>query len=81
MTKALILLILVAILASLGSALFYLYKDPGRSPRTVKALTLRIGLSIGLFFLLLLLYRIGLIQPHGIGLRTAPAPSGQATEP
>ena len=36
------------------SALVYLLKDRERSPRTARALTLRIGLSIGLFVLLLL---------------------------
>jgi hypothetical protein len=32
----------------------------------VKALTFRIGLSIGLFILLLLGYAAGLLQPHGL---------------
>jgi len=64
--KAIILLILLVIIGSLGQALYYLIKDRNRSPRTVKALTVRIALSIGLFFLLLLAYGAGLIQPHGI---------------
>jgi hypothetical protein len=65
--KILILLILVVVIASLGSALFYLVKDGNRrSPRTARALTLRIGLSIALFLSLLLAYRLGFIQPHGL---------------
>ena len=68
----LVVLLLLVIVGSLGSALFYLLRDRSRSPRTVKALTFRIGLSIGLFILLLLGYAAGVLQPHGLrpGLRT-----------
>jgi hypothetical protein len=72
--QTLIVLILLTIVASLGSALFYLLKDRSRSPRTVKALTFRIGLSIALFLFLLLGYQLGILRPHGLGpgLRTNP---------
>jgi hypothetical protein len=67
LAKIIVLLVLSAIVASLGSALYYLLKDADRrSPRTVKALTLRIGLSIALFFSLLLAYRLGFLHPHGL---------------
>jgi hypothetical protein len=56
----------LAIIGNLGSALYYLLKDRDRSPRMVKALTIRISLSIALFFLLILAYGFGLIQPHGL---------------
>ncbi|MET0964381.1 MAG: twin transmembrane helix small protein [Noviherbaspirillum sp.] len=59
----------ILIIASLGSALFFLMKDKGASNRTVHALALRVGLSITLFILLLLAYRMGYIQPTGIGMR------------
>jgi hypothetical protein len=59
----------ILIIASLGSALFFLMKDKGASNRTVHALALRVGLSITLFILLLLAYRLGYIQPTGIGMR------------
>ena len=79
--KIVILLILIVIVLSLGSALYYLVTDREKSAKTVKALTWRIGLSIGLFFLLLLAFGSGVIKPHsfGGGLRqavtqTAPAP-------
>ena len=42
-------------------------RDQGRSTRTVKALTWRIGLSLALFLLLFVSYYFGLIRPHGIG--------------
>ena len=64
--KILIVLVLFIIVGSLGSALDYLLKDRERSPRTARALTLRIGLSIGLFVLLLLSFGFGLIKPHGL---------------
>lgn len=64
--KYLIVLVLVLIIASLGLALKYLFKDGERSPRTVKALTLRISMSIALFFLLLLGYQAGILHPHGL---------------
>ena len=56
--KITILLVFVGIVASLGSALFYLVQDKGRSDRSVRALTFRIGLSLGLFiFLMILAYK------------------------
>jgi hypothetical protein len=63
--RLLVLLILLGIVASLGSALFYLARDQGKSDRTLRALMLRVGLSIGLFALLFVLYWMGLIQPNG----------------
>jgi hypothetical protein len=62
--KAFIVLVLIGILASLGSGLFYLMRDQGSGERTVRALTLRIGLSFALFLLLMLGYATGLIAPH-----------------
>lgn len=59
--KIIIVLTLLVIVGSLFSALFYLFKDKSGGDRTVKALTVRIGLSITLFILLLLSYRLGYI--------------------
>ena len=58
--------IFIGVLISLGSGLFFLVKDKGRSERTVRALTVRVGISIGLLCLLVLLWALGLIQPHGV---------------
>ena len=52
---------LLAIVGSLFSGLFFLYQDRGSGERTVRALTLRIGLSLTLFILLLVGFRTGLI--------------------
>ena len=73
--KILVVLVLIVIVGSLGQALFYLLKDRERSPRTVRALTLRIGLSIGLFVLLLISFSAGLFKPHGLRPGTAPKPA------
>jgi hypothetical protein len=66
MIKILIVLVLAAIIASLGSGLFHLVKDEGQSKRMVNALTVRIVLSVLLFVLLFVAWKGGLIVPHGI---------------
>ena len=64
--KIIILLFLLVIVGSLGSALFYLVRDKGTSTRTVKALTVRVALSVTLFVLLMLGYYFGLIPQEGL---------------
>jgi hypothetical protein len=64
--KTIIILFILIILYSLGSALFYLVRDKGDSIRVVKALTWRIGLSLFLFFLLFIAYALGWITPHQV---------------
>ncbi|MDO9421806.1 MAG: twin transmembrane helix small protein [Herminiimonas sp.] len=64
--KIFVAIAFILILGSLGSALFFLMKDKGKSDRTVKALAMRVGFSITLFLLVLLAYRLGYIQPTGI---------------
>lgn len=64
--KLSVLLVLLGIIGSLGSALFYLARDENDSKRTVRALTVRVSLSVALFILLLLAYAAGLIQPNQI---------------
>jgi len=59
--KLIVLLFVAFILLSLFSALYFMFKDKGRSDRAVKALTLRITLSIILFALLLLGFHFGYI--------------------
>ncbi|MBT9460894.1 MAG: twin transmembrane helix small protein [Rugosibacter sp.] len=59
--KIIIALMLLAIFASLFSALFFLFQDEEGSTRTVKALTYRISLSIVLFISLMLAHYFGLL--------------------
>ena len=64
--KYLIIIVFFLILFSLGSALFYLVKNKGQSTQVARALTFRIGLSLALFILILVLFLTGHISPHGI---------------
>lgn len=60
--KIIVLLFVAFILASLFSALYFMVKDKGRSDRMVKALTVRVALSVVLFALLMLGFYSGLIS-------------------
>lgn len=64
--KVVIVAILLGIVSSLGVALFHMTKGQGSSERTARALTIRIGISLALFVLLLILGATGIINPHGI---------------
>jgi FtsH-binding integral membrane protein len=64
--KILVVLMLLLIVASLASGLVFMIRDQGHGPRAVKALTVRVALSVGLFLILLLAYAAGLIAPHGL---------------
>ena len=64
--KILVAIAFVLILASLGSAFFFLMRDKGRTNRTVNSLALRVGLSIALFVLILIAYKLGYIEPTGL---------------
>lgn len=64
--KVVILLAFAGILLSLGSALLFLIRDKGDSRRTLRALTFRIGLSVGLFVFIMVLVATGVIEPHGV---------------
>lgn len=64
--KILVAIAFVLILASLGSAFLFLMRDKGRTNRTVNSLALRVGLSIALFLLILIAYKLGYIEPTGL---------------
>ena len=61
--KLIVLVLLLAIVASLGSGLFYLSKDNQGSPRVLKALKIRVALSITLVMFLLAAYFLGWLAP------------------
>ena len=54
------------ILGSLGSALFFMMRDKGKSSKTVYSLMLRIGLSVVLFAGIWIANTLGYIQSTGI---------------
>jgi Na+/H+-translocating membrane pyrophosphatase len=60
-----VLVCLVAIVASLASALYHLSRSTETdSGKLARALTVRISLSLVLFLLLMLAWYFGLIKPH-----------------
>ena len=64
--KWIILIALILIISSLGSALYFMMKDRGGSARMVRSLALRIGLSIALFAGIWVAHSLGYIQATGI---------------
>jgi len=63
-----ILIILGLIIVSLAEGMYFMAKDDGDRDKTrvVKALTIRITLSLILFALLILGAFFGMIEPHGM---------------
>jgi hypothetical protein len=64
--KVVVVAALIAIVVALFSALVFLYRDRGRSTRMVKALAIRVGLSVALVAFLLVSYWMGWIGPRGL---------------
>lgn len=60
--RYLVFLFLAAILISLGSALFYMSRSKQTNPRVVWSLTIRVGLSVILFLMLMISYKLGWIS-------------------
>jgi Protein of unknown function (DUF2909) len=67
--KWLVLLAFIGIIGSLSSALFFMMRDKGKTKNMVKALAIRVGLSITLFLCILFSYWMGWIQTTGIPMR------------
>ncbi len=55
--KILAVILFLIILYSLGSALYYMFTDKGNSKRMVRSLSVRIGVSIALFVIMMLYSR------------------------
>lgn len=64
--KLLVVCALLGIVVSLGSALFHLVNAKGDSKKMVRALTVRIGLSVTLFLVIMVAWAMGIITPHGV---------------
>jgi DMSO/TMAO reductase YedYZ heme-binding membrane subunit len=66
--RLLVVILLLASLASLAYALTGLYKsDADAGARLQRGMRLRIGFSVAVFLLLMLAWATGLIEPHGLG--------------
>ena len=66
MIRALIIVLLLAIIASLGSGLYHMVAAKGDPARMARSLTWRVSLSAALFILIIIFWQLGLIQPHGL---------------
>ncbi len=66
LTKIFIVFALLIIIYNLGRGMHFLLKDQGRSERTVRALSWRIGLSFALLAFLFVAFAMGWIHPHPI---------------
>ena len=64
--RIVILILLVAVLVSLFSGLYFVYKDKSGGNRAVIALTIRIALSILVFVILIGSYYFGWIPERGL---------------
>jgi cytochrome bd-type quinol oxidase subunit 2 len=66
----LVVLAFIAIIASLGSALFFMLKDgtdgKRKTSNMARALAFRVGFSVLLFVGILIAWKLGYIQPTGI---------------
>ncbi len=66
----LVALAFIAILASLGSALFFMMKDgtdgKRKTSNMARALAFRVGFSVVLFICILIAWKLGYIRPTGI---------------
>ena len=71
--KILVIVVLLTILYSLASSLFFLVWDKGEGKRTVNRLSWRIGLSLVLFLFLWFAYQMGWIEPNSGPVRLPPA--------
>ena len=70
--KILVIAVFIGILAALGSALYQLSRKGGDSKKMIRALAIRVGLSIALFLLLMILWYFGIITPHGLPTQGSP---------
>ncbi len=63
--KFIVVALLIMIIGALGSAFFSLFRGRDSGTSGVKALTVRVALSITLFIFLMVLYALGIIEPRG----------------
>ena len=64
--KIIVIAGLVAVIVSLFSALYYLYRDKGHGTRMVRMLAVRVALSASLVAFLVVSYWMGWIAPTGL---------------
>lgn len=65
--KLILLLLLVAVIVSLFTSLYFMFHDRGKTKRMVNTLMVRVGLSFALIAYVIVAYLLGWIHPHGVG--------------
>ncbi|MFG6465526.1 DUF2909 domain-containing protein [Roseateles sp. BYS87W] len=72
--KFVFLIAFIGILGALASAGFFMLRkgrtEQRRSPNMARALALRVALSVALFLIILLSWKLGWIQPTGLPVRS-----------
>jgi hypothetical protein len=70
--KFVILVAFIGILGALGAAGFFMLRKGGnrRSPNMARALAVRVGVSVALFLVILLSWKMGWIQPTGLPVKS-----------
>lgn len=64
--RIVIIILLFAVILSLFSGLYFVYKDKGGSNRAVISLTIRVALSVLVFVILMVSYHFGWITERGL---------------
>lgn len=64
--KWIILVAFALIIGSLGSALYFMMRDHGRTRNMARALAWRVGFSVALFVFILVAHQMGWIQATGV---------------
>ena len=73
MSKVFVSAFLICIFYSLASSFYFLVHDKGEGDRTVRRLSWRVGLSLGLVLLLFAGFKLGVIEPRGANPIVYPA--------
>ena len=66
LVKTVIVLLLIAVVASLMTSMVFLVRDPSSRRRTLTGLKVRIALSVTLLIFVIVSYLMGWIHPHGL---------------
>lgn len=70
--KFVILIAFIGILGALAAAGFFMLRNGSRSargPNMARALAVRVGVSVALFLIILLCWKLGWIHPTGLPLK------------
>ncbi len=67
LAKLIIVILLIFIVISLFTALYFFIKSPENSAKVVKSLAVRVGLSLFVMLLIFLGSRFGVLEPHAFG--------------